>query len=72
VLRVGLTSGQVVNLAKLNNTATNSIKAIGQAGWEWTGGEMTNTITAGKSMTFGFLVDAATGKTNAYATGVSK
>ncbi len=33
---------------------------------------MTNTIAAGKSMTFGFLVDAATGKTNAYATGVSK
>ncbi len=72
VLSVNLTSGQVVNLAKLNNTATNSIKAIGQVGWEWTGGDMTNTIPAGKSMTFGFLIDAATGKTNAYATGVSK
>lgn len=72
VLSVNLTSGQVVNLAKLNNTATNSITAIGQVGWEWTGGDMTNTIAAGKSMTFGFLVDAATGKTNAYATGVSK
>ncbi len=72
VLSVNLTSGQVVNLAKLNNTATNSITAIGQAGWEWTGGDMTNTIAAGKSMTFGFLVDAATGKTNAFATGVSK
>jgi hypothetical protein len=72
VLSVNLTSGQVVNLAKLNNTATNSITAIGAVGWEWTGGEMTNTIPAGKSMTFGFLVDAATGKTNAYATGVSK
>jgi hypothetical protein len=72
VLSVNLTSGQVVNLARLNNTATNSITAIGQVGWEWTGGDMTNTIAAGKSMTFGFLVDAATGKTNAYATGVSK
>ena len=72
VLSVNLTSGQVVNLAKLNNTATNSITAIGQVGWEWTGGDMTNTIAAGKSMTFGFLIDAATGRTNAYATGVSK
>ena len=72
VLSVDLVSGQVVNLAKLNNTATNSIAAIGAVGWEWTGGDMTNTIPAGKSMTFGFLVDAATGKTNAYATGVSK
>lgn len=72
VLSVNLTSGQVVNLAKLNNTATNSIAAIGQVGWEWTGGDVTNTIAAGKSMTFGFLIDAATGKTNAYATGVSK
>ncbi len=72
VLSVNLTSGQVVNLAKLNNTATNSITAIGPVGWEWTGGDVTNTIAAGKSMTFGFLIDAATGKTNAYATGVSK
>jgi hypothetical protein len=72
VLSVNLASGQVVNLAKLNNTGTNSITAIGAVGWVWTGGEMTNTIPAGKSMTFGFLIDAATGKTNAYATGVSK
>jgi hypothetical protein len=71
VLSVNLASGEVVNLAKLNNTATNSITAIGQAGWEWTGGDMTNTISAGKSMTFGFLVDAATGITNAYATAAS-
>ena len=72
VLRVNLTGGQVVNLAKLNNTGATSITAIGAVGWEWTGGDMTNTIPAGKSMTFGFLVDAATGTTNAYATGVSK
>ena len=71
-LSVNLSGGQVVNLAKLNNTGTNSITAIGAAGWEWTGGDMTNTITAGKSMTFGFLVDPSNGKTNAYATGVSK
>ena len=72
-LSVGtLTAGKPVNIAKLNNTATNSIIAIGKTGWEWTGGEMTNTITAGKSMTFGFLVDPSNGKTNAYATGVSK
>jgi len=71
-LSVELTAGEVVNLAKINNTATNSITAIGQIGWEWTGGDMTNTITAGKSMTFGFLVDAVTGKTNAYATAVSQ
>ena len=72
VLSVNLASGQVVNLAKLNNMGATSITAIGEVGWEWTGGEMTNTIPSGKSMTFGFLVDAATGKTNAYATGVSK
>jgi hypothetical protein len=71
VLSASLTGGQVVNLAKISNTATNSISAIGQVGWEWTGGVMTNTITAGKSMTFGFLVDPSNGKTNAYATGVS-
>jgi hypothetical protein len=70
-LSASLTGGQVVNLAKINNTATNSISAIGQVGWEWTGGVMTNTITAGKSMTFGFLVDPSNGKTNAYVTGVS-
>jgi hypothetical protein len=70
-LSASLTGGQVVNLAKISNTATNSISAIGQVGWEWTGGVMTNTITAGKSMTFGFLVDPSNGKTNAYATGVS-
>ena len=47
-LSVGtLTAGKPVNIAKLNNTATNSITAIGKAGWVWTGGEMTNTITAG-------------------------
>jgi len=72
-LSVGtLTAGKPVNIAKINNSSTNSITAIGEVGWEWTGGEMTNTIPAGKSMTFGFLIDAATGKTNAYATGVSK
>lgn len=72
-LSVGtISSGGTVSIAKLNNTATNSIIAIGQAGWEWTGGSYTNTITAGKSMTFGFLVDPSNGKTNAYATGVSK
>ena len=48
-LSVGtLTAGKPVNIAKLNNTATNSITAIGKAGWVWTGGDMTNTITAGK------------------------
>ena len=71
-LSVGtLTAGKPVNIAKLNNTSTNSITAIGKAGWVWTGGEMTNTITAGKSMTFGFLIDPSNGETNAYATGVS-
>ena len=72
-LSVGtISDGGTVNIAKLNNTATNSITAIGKAGWVWTGGDTTNTITAGKSMTFGFLVDPSNGKTNAYATGVSK
>jgi hypothetical protein len=53
-LTASLTDAQVVNLAMLRNTATNSITAIGTPGWVWTGGNMTNTIPAGRMMTFGW------------------
>ena len=53
---------------QLRNLATNSISVYGVAGWRWTGGAMTNTITAGASMTFGFACDPISGYTNAYAT----
>ncbi len=71
-LTASLSAGEVVNLAILRNTATNSITATGQAGWVWTGGSTTNTIAAGKRMTFGFTVDPSDGTTNAYATAVSQ
>ena len=72
VLSVGLTGGQVVNYAALRNTATNAITATAStSGWKWTGGSMTNSIPAGKMMTFGWAVDPSTGATNAYATAAS-
>ena len=72
VLSVGLTGGQVVNYAALRNTGTNAITATAStSGWKWTGGSMTNTIPAGKMMTFGWAVDPSTGATNAYATAAS-
>ena len=73
VLSVNLTAGQVVNYAALRNTATNAITATAStSGWKWTGGSMTNTIPAGKMMTFGWAVDPTTGNTNAYATAASE
>jgi hypothetical protein len=70
-LTASLTDAQVVNLAMLRNTATNSVTAIGEAGWVWTGGNMTNTIPAGRMMTFGWARNPMTGVTNAYATAAS-
>jgi hypothetical protein len=67
-LSVALTSGQKSEFAHLRNSATNSILAMGPGTWRWTGGSMTNTIAAGKSMTFGFAVSALDGSTNAWAT----
>ena len=73
VLSVNLTGGQVVNYAALRNTATNAITATAStSGWKWTGGSMTNTIPAGKMMTFRWAVDPSTGATNAYATAASE
>jgi hypothetical protein len=71
-LSASLTGGQVVNLAILRNTATNSITATAEsAGWKWTGGTMTNTIPANTMMTFGWACNPFTGATNAYATAAS-
>jgi hypothetical protein len=71
-LTAALTDAQVVNLAILRNTATNSVTAIGTAGWVWTGGAMTNTIPAGRMMTFGWAHNPMSGLTNAYATAASE
>jgi hypothetical protein len=71
-LRVSLTGGQYVNLASLRNTSTNAITATASsAAWKWTGGSMTNSIPAGKMVTFGWDVNPITGVTNAYATAAS-
>ena len=70
-LTASLTGGQVINYIALRNTATNSVTAIGDAGWKWTGGAMTNTIPASTMMTFGFACNPFTGVTNAYATAAS-
>jgi hypothetical protein len=72
VLRVSLTGGQVINYASIRNTATNAITATASnSGWKWTGGSMTNSIPAGKMMTFGWACNPSTGATNAYATAAS-
>lgn len=70
-LTASLTGGQVINYVALRNTATNSVTAIGDADWKWTGGAMTNTIPASTMMTFGFACNPFTGVTNAYATAAS-
>ena len=72
VLSVNLAAGEVVNYAALRNTSTHAITATAStSAWKWTGGSMTNSIPAGKMMTFGWACDPA-GATNAYATAASE
>ncbi len=72
VLSANLTVGIPVNLALLKNTATNAITAIVPEGWiRFNAASITNTIPAGRKMTFGFAIDAMDGSTNVWTTQAS-
>ena len=67
-LSINIGPGQFVNLATLRNTSTNTIAAIQPTGWKRFGTSITNSIPAGKAMTFGWDVSTLGAETNAYAT----
>jgi hypothetical protein len=72
VLSANLTAGRPVNLALLKNTATNAVNVIVPVGWVRFNAGLTNSIAAGRKMTFGFAIDEMDGSTNVWSTAQSE